>query len=119
MSFSRQAIGRAVGLAGCLAALAIYGVWQVLHRGAYQYSTAVYQFDDADEWRYTACSRLVEHGYRLFDQVFSAQPPVLFLALAGSMRAFGGSIAGARWSMILFGLIALSATTLITWLLVG
>jgi uncharacterized membrane protein len=106
------------GIAVC-GAFAFYLVWQFLHRGVYQYSTALYPFDDADEWRYTACSRLVEHGYSLFDQVYSAQPPLFFLSLASGMRVFGDSITGARVSEILFGAVALAASAWCAWELAG
>lgn len=94
-------------------------VWEFLHRGTYQYSTALYPFDDADEWRYTACSRLVAHGYSLFDQVFSAQPPLFFVSLASGMRVFGDSITGARTTEVLFGAVALAATAWTAWELAG
>ena len=100
-------------------AFVFYLVWEFLHRGVYAYSTALYPFDDADEWRYTACSRLVEHGYSLFDQVFSAQPPLFFLSLASGMRVFGDSITGARGTEVAFGAIALAATAWMAWELAG
>src|SRR5947209_1248187 len=102
-----------------LLSAAFYLWWEVVHRGVFAYNQSIYAVDDADEWRYTACSRLVEHGYGLFSQVFSAQPPVLFVTLAGGMRLFGDSIGGARWSTIVFGAIALAATAWITWMLAG
>lgn len=94
-----------------------YLAWEVVHRGIYQYSTSAYGFDDADEWRYTACSRLVAHGYSLFDQVFSAQPPLLFASLAAGMRLTSDSISGARWVEIAFGLVSLLCASLLAWLL--
>jgi len=94
-----------------------YLAWEVVHRGIYQYSTSAYGFDDADEWRYTACSRLVAHGYSLFDQVFSAQPPLLFASLAAGMRLSSDSILGARWMEIAFGLVSLICASLLAWLL--
>lgn len=99
--------------------MAVYLLWQSAHRGLSTYASGVYAFDDADEWRYTACSHLVEHGYALFSQVFSAQPPLLFVSLAQGMRIFGDSISGARWVIVLYGLLALLATAWLTWLLVG
>jgi 4-amino-4-deoxy-L-arabinose transferase-like glycosyltransferase len=100
-------------------ALVIYLAWEWTNRGLHSYNTGVFPLDDADEWRYTACSRLVNHGYHLFTQVFSAQPPLLFLSLAGGMRVFGDSIAGARVVEVGFGLVALGATAWITWMLAG
>ena len=105
----------ALGLAA--AAAGISGL-EIAHRGTYVYDTAIYPVSDADEWRYTACSRLVEHGYALFTQVL-AQPPLLFLTLAASMSATSDSILGARWAEIAFGLLALVATAAIAWLLGG
>ncbi len=87
--------------------------WEIIHRGTWTYTTSIYPVDPADEWRYTACGRLVAHGYGLFDQVYSAQPPLLFLSLAGGMHIFGDSIEGARWVEIGYGLLALAS---ITWL---
>jgi 4-amino-4-deoxy-L-arabinose transferase-like glycosyltransferase len=98
---------------------AIFMAWEVAHRGTLAYNTAIYPMDPADEWRYTACSRLVNHGYALFSQVYSAQPPLLFLSLSSGMRLFGDSIAGARWTVIGFGLLALLASISISALLSG
>ena len=109
----------AYAVAAIVVSLLFYLWWEVVHRGIYAYSTAAYRFDDADEWRYTACSRLVVHGYRMFDQVFSAQPPLFFLSLASSMRVFGESIAGARGAGVAFGVVALTATAWVAWELAG
>lgn len=108
-----------LGSLAIFAAFVFFLVWEFLHRGVYQYSTALYPFDDADEWRYTACSRLVEHGYTLFDQVFSAQPPLFFLSVASGMRVFGDTISGARATEIACGAIALAATAWVAWELAG
>jgi 4-amino-4-deoxy-L-arabinose transferase-like glycosyltransferase len=80
---------------------------------------SIYPLDDADEWRYTACSRLVEHGYAMFTQVFSAQPPLLFASLSAGLRLFGDSITGERWVEILFGLLCLASTLALAWWLSG
>jgi 4-amino-4-deoxy-L-arabinose transferase-like glycosyltransferase len=93
--------------------------WEIAHRGVYAYTTSIYPIDDADEWRYTACSRLVAHGYRLFDQVFSAQPPLLFVSLAGAMKVTSQTITGARSAEIGFGLLGLVATVWLGWQLGG
>ncbi|HEX6506785.1 MAG TPA: glycosyltransferase family 39 protein [Chloroflexota bacterium] len=108
-------------IAGALlsAAAFVYLWWEIAYRAVYQYAISQYGFDDADEWRYTACSRLVVHGYRLFDQVFSAQPPLFFLSLAGGMRLLGDSIDGARATEILFGALGLGATAWLAWELDG
>jgi 4-amino-4-deoxy-L-arabinose transferase-like glycosyltransferase len=119
IALGRRAIGVGAGLFLSFVACAVYLAWELAHRGSYQYNTAVYAFDDADEWRYTACGRLVEHGYALFSQVFSAQPPVLFVTLAAGMRLFGGSIGSARAVEVMFGLLALVCTAWITWLVAG
>lgn len=89
------------------------------HLGNYRYNVSVYPLDDADEWRYTACSRLVERGHTMFTQVFSAQPPLLFASLAESMRLFGDSIGGARAIVILAGLLCLVCTVALAWMLSG
>jgi hypothetical protein len=94
-------------------------LWELAHRGVYAYAQSIYHVDDADEWRYTACSRLVEHGHALFTEVFSAQPPLLFASLSAGMRVFGDSIAGARWIEIGFGLVSLICAAWIASLLAG
>jgi 4-amino-4-deoxy-L-arabinose transferase-like glycosyltransferase len=99
--------------------VAFFLAWEIAHRGVYLYTQGIYRVDDADEWRYTACSRLVVHGYRLFDQVFSAQPPLLFASLAAAMRVFGANIDGARWVELLFGLVALACAGWISSRLAG
>jgi Dolichyl-phosphate-mannose-protein mannosyltransferase len=101
------------------AGVLFYLAWEIAHRGIYLYSQNVYKVDDADEWRYVACSRLVVHGYRLFDQVFSAQPPLLFASLATGMRLFGDGIGGARWVELLFGVLALAGVGWLTCRLAG
>ena len=107
-------------LAGAAASAGVfYAIWQWAHAGIHAYNTSVFPLDDADEWRYTACSRLVAHGYQLFTQVFSAQPPLLFLSLSTGMRVAGDSIAGARAVEIAFGFLALAATTWLAWMLGG
>jgi uncharacterized membrane protein len=110
---------RTLACACAVLAVAVYLTWEWVNRGLRSYNTSVFPLDDADEWRYTACSRLVNHGYHLFTQVFSAQPPLLFLSLAGGMRMLGDSIAGARSVEVGFGLVALGASVWIAWMLVG
>jgi 4-amino-4-deoxy-L-arabinose transferase-like glycosyltransferase len=118
--FTQQGrVARLLGLLIGAFAVAFYLLWEVAHRGAYDYAQGVYKIDPADEWRYTACSRLVEHGYALFTQVFSAQPPLLFASLAAGMRLFGDSISGARWVEIAFGLLGVICAAWISWLLAG
>jgi hypothetical protein len=110
---------RAIGWIGVVVGFLLYGAWEWLHRGLYTYDTRVFPLDDADEWRYTACSRAVEHGYHLFTQVFSAQPPLLFISLAGGMSAFSDSISGARVVEVAFGGLGLVSSAWIGWLLAG
>ena len=108
-------VGRRAGWSGLLVALALAGYlgWELLHRSTYAYHLRMYTVSDADEWRYTACSRLVEHGYRLFSDVFSAQPPLLFVSLAIGMRATSDSILGARYVEIGWGAIAIIAVAVL------
>lgn len=94
-------------------------MWELLHRSTYAYHLRMYTVSDADEWRYTACSRLVEHGYRLFSDVFSAQPPLLFVSLAIGMRSTSDSILGARYVEIGWGAIAVIAISVLGWQLAG
>lgn len=119
MRLSGGTIGRLIGASGAALSCVVFLLWQVAHRGVTSYAAGIYPFDDADEWRYTACSRLVNHGYALFSQVFSAQPPLLFLSLAQGMRVFGTSISGARWVEVTYALLGLLAAVWITWLLAG
>ncbi len=112
-------MGPLAGILGLLAGGTFFLAWELAHRGDFHYDASIFPLDDADEWRYTACSRLVEHGYSMFTQVFSAQPPLLFASLAGSMHLFGDTISGARWMEIFFGLVCLVATVVLAWLLTG
>jgi len=112
-------IRRLVATAASVLAACIFLSWELAHRGVYAYAQSIYHVDDADEWRYTACSRLVEHGHALFTEVFSAQPPLLFASLSTGMRIFGDSIAGARWIEIGFGLVSLIGAAWIASLLAG
>jgi 4-amino-4-deoxy-L-arabinose transferase-like glycosyltransferase len=113
---SLQALIAAAGLA--LAAV-IYLGWEWAHRGIATYAAVTYPFNDADEWRYMSCSRLVLDGYALFTQVFSAQPPLLFASLAGGMRLFGDSLQGAHLTESAFGLLGLASACWLAWLLSG
>ncbi|GAC1636966.1 MAG: hypothetical protein NVS4B2_25610 [Chloroflexota bacterium] len=88
----------------------LYCLWQWHFRQTLAYAQAIYPISDADEWRYTACSRLVEHGYPLFTSVFSAQPPLLYAALAGGMAMVADNIAGARSVEVVFGAVALASS---------
>lgn len=112
-------LGPAVGALGFTGATLFFLLWEIAHRGEYQYNVSIFPLDDADEWRYTACSRLVAHGYTMFSQVFSAQPPLLFVSLAAGLRAFGDSITGERPVEILFGLLCLASVVLLAWMLSG
>lgn len=100
-------------------ATAWYLLWEGTHVGPFQYSTAYYPLSDADDWRYTACSILVAQGYHLFSQVFSAQPPVLFVTLAAGMHLWGQTLASAQIVEILYGLLTLVSVSYIAWSLVG
>lgn len=115
----RRLAGPLVGVLGLAVGGVFYLAWEIAHLGNFQYNASIYPLDDADEWRYTACSRLVEHGYSMFTQVFSAQPPLLFASLAAGMRVFGDSITGARGVEILFGLVCVIATVALAWMLTG
>src|SRR5947209_17021992 len=119
MSESGRRLQSILASLGLLVAVSFYLWWEIVHRGIFQYAQSIYPIDDADEWRYTACSRLVAHGYDLFSQVFSAQPPLLFLSLSGGMHAIEDSIMGARWVEIAFGLLALVCAAWIVWLMAG
>src|SRR5579884_3792702 len=105
MMGARRALSSGVAWLGPVFACAVYLAWELGHRSIYLYTTSIYNVNDADEWRYTACSSLVGHGYTLFSQVFSAQPPVLFVSLTVGMRLFGDTITGARPVEIAFGLV--------------
>lgn len=100
-------------------AAALFSTWQLRHLGPWQYLTTYYPLDAADDWRYTACARLTAHGYHLFTQVFSAQPPVLFWSLAGGMQLFGDSLRGGQITEWLFALVGLGSAALIAYLLAG
>lgn len=108
-----------LSLLAAVLGVAYFLLWELAHRGIFAYATAIYPLDDADEWRYTGCSVLVQHGYAMFQQVFSAQPPMLFLSLAVSMRVFGDTITGARGAEIVFGLLGIAAAAWIAHTLAG
>lgn len=115
----KRQIGPAIGILGFFVGGLFFLLWEIAHRGAAQYNPSIYPLDDADEWRYTACSRLVAHGYSMFSQVFSAQPPLLFASLAGGLRLLGDSITSERWVEVLFGMLCLASVVALGWLLSG
>lgn len=98
-------------LAGALAGVAVVvlSVYEVIHFTGFSYGAgpSVYPVNGFDEGVYTETGALIAHGYKLYSQIYSAQPPLLPAALAIIERIFGAGLIQARGAMLIFGLLAL------------
>ena len=66
----------------------IFFIWQMGHLAGYE--------RDWDEGAYLMTAKMVEEGYRLYSEVFSAQPPLFILSLVGGFKLFGPSVSAGR-----------------------
>jgi hypothetical protein len=65
---------------------------------------------DYDEGVYWQSLRALDHGHRLFAQVFSSQPPLFLFTVLPLFHAGGSSIAAARAAILCFAAVGLVAT---------
>lgn len=99
-----------IGLMASVAGFVIVLVYELVHLSGFIYGQSGYSVDDYDEGVYAATGALMAHGYKLYSQVYSAQPPLFPAVLSIAERLGGMGLSGPRASVLVFGLIALLAT---------
>lgn len=90
-------------------------VYELVHLSGFVFGQAVYAVDDYDEGVYIETGTLMAHGYKLFSQIYSAQPPLLPTLLSLTDRLFGTSAAGARATILILGLVTLLGVAGVSW----
>jgi hypothetical protein len=96
-------VGFATGAAGIIAFLA----FELGHLTGYSFGSATYSISDYDEGVYMETAALMAHGYRLFSQIYSAQPPLFPSVIAAAYKLAGDGSVQARVVLLLFGLLLL------------
>jgi 4-amino-4-deoxy-L-arabinose transferase-like glycosyltransferase len=104
-----------VGSVLVVAALALLAFYEVGHASGFSFGQLWYAVDDYDEGVYMATGALMAHGYTLYSQIYSAQPPVLTSTLALSQWAFGDVIGPSRAVILAFGMICVGAVAAIAY----
>jgi hypothetical protein len=82
----------------------IFATWQMAHLTGY--------VRDWDEGAYLMVARMVEKGYHLYSEVFSAQPPLFILSLIGGFKLFGPSVPAGRAVIVAYATLGLFAVAL-------
>jgi len=85
--------------------LLLYLAWGAAHLGGFQW--------DDDEGMNVIKAQLVEAGYRLYQDIWSDQPPLLTWILAGAFNLAGHHVAAGRLVILLFATGGLLGTALI------
>jgi 4-amino-4-deoxy-L-arabinose transferase-like glycosyltransferase len=70
---------------------------------------------DYDEGVYLVSARLLLHGHRLFQQVFSSQPPLYLELLHAAFRSFGDTVAVGRGVSVAFAVAACALLAKASW----
>ena len=110
----RPTLGLGINSVTGLALIALSGiilaVYEIVHLAGYSYpsgpTNSIFAISPFDEGVYTETGILIAHGYQLYGQIYSAQPPLLPLALSLVERLPGSGLADARWMVLGFGLLA-------------
>lgn len=113
-ALDRRWADRVVGALLTLVACGLLLAYELAHLTGYAFGQTLYSVDAYDEGVYMATGSLMAHGFRLYSQIYSAQPPLLPAALSLPDRLFGSGVAQARATILLFGLLAVVATVLIS-----
>ena len=86
------------------ALLAIFLAWQVAHLGDFE--------RDYDEGAHLMEARMMQEGYRLYSEVFSAHPPLFALSITGAFELFGSSVAVGRTIILVYAILGLLGVAL-------
>ncbi|HZT96110.1 MAG TPA: glycosyltransferase family 39 protein [Chloroflexota bacterium] len=88
-----------------LAGVAIVVAYESLHLTGFTFGSAA--VNDYDEGVYMATAALMAHGYRLYTQIYNAQPPLFVAAILAAYRLLGEGIWQARLAVLIFAVLAL------------
>jgi hypothetical protein len=94
-----------VGMTMSLLALVILISFGVMHLTGWSYPSGdatknIYVLSAFDEGVYAESGALMAHGYQLYSQIYSAQPPVLPVVLSIVDRFTAGGLVEARWVIL-------------------
>jgi 4-amino-4-deoxy-L-arabinose transferase-like glycosyltransferase len=89
--------------------------YEVAHLSGYAYGQSLYPVDGYDEGVYVETGALVAHGFVLYRQIYSAQPPLLPDILALMQRAAGVGMTQGHVTILLMALALLGAVAWIGW----
>jgi Dolichyl-phosphate-mannose-protein mannosyltransferase len=92
-----------VGAVGVAAFLA----YELNHLSGFVFGNSTYSISDYDEGVYMETGALMAHGYKLFSQIYSAQPPIFPTTIAAAYKLAGTGAVQARIVLLLFGLLLL------------
>jgi len=94
-------------------------IYEVAHLSGFGFGQSVYQISDYDEGVYLETGALVSHGYHLYAQIYSAQPPIFPLAIAAADKMAGFSVPNARLVVLAFALLGLLSAAMIGYCIQG
>ncbi len=86
------------------ALLVIFFAWQVAHLGGFE--------RDYDEGAHLMEARMIQEGYKLYTEVFSAHPPLFVLSIASAFKLFGASVAIGRTLILVYATFGLLGVAL-------
>ena len=120
-----MAIPLDAGIGWLLTALssAIIAAYEIVHMSGYSYPAgpagSAYVISPFDEGVYAETGALIARGFKLYSQIYSAQPPLLPLAISSVDRVFGAGLVEVRWLMLFFALVTAVGVLAIARLTVG
>jgi hypothetical protein len=86
------------------ALIVFFFAWQAAHLGGFE--------RDYDEGAHFMEARMVQQGYKLYSEVFSAHPPLFAFSIAGAFELFGPSVAVGRTLILIYAILALVGVAL-------
>jgi len=104
----------------------LFALWGLAHLRGYTYIVADWigpdhpgHWSDYDEGVYVVSARLLNHGYTIFSQVFSSQPPLFLAGLAVVLRLSGDAAGAGHLYSLICGLVALGGVAWLCWETLG
>jgi hypothetical protein len=114
-----QNLDALIGITMAAASVVACIVYEIGHLTGFSFGQSWYGVDNYDEGVYMATGALMAHGYDLYSQIYSAQPPLLTFALDVADRLFGTGVAQARLVILVFAVLGLVAVAGIAYLARG